>query len=245
MKNTNRIAMTSVFLAFTTMGSNLAQATTFENSNTSAAQNNASKNKPVKNNPWKRLALGNCRSQTTADESYSFLYCKGAPLSASVAVIDHNTVNYSATTLNAAQCHASLNGRNVVCFNADMGNQGIEIHGVTAVPAANSCDSLAWKIDESGELNLQGNGCRQARGGKNRQPTRVNLFDFMDAIDAWDLPTVINHDGELHQIGLGSEVEDEPDPDFGQGDKGADENSQSIGLGSEVEDEPEPDKSQS
>ncbi|MCJ8268829.1 MAG: hypothetical protein MJK04_05430, partial [Psychrosphaera sp.] len=219
MQNTKKILMTSIILATTSM----------------SAITQAANAITVKINPWTALSVGSCLMQASADSDYSFLYCKGAPLSTSLVIVAHDSVKYSASELKSTQCHVSLNGRNVTCFGQD--NQGIELANVVTMKAANQCDSFSWRNDSWGELNLTASGCLQADGSKNQQVSTLALSDLLSAAQSWYEPGIASVNGELvtqigedeviqTNAGLGTKVED-----GSQGDP-----TSNAGLGTKVED---------
>ena len=223
MQNIKRILTTSIILATASM------STTAQAANAIA----------IKTNPWAELSVGSCLVQATPGSNYAFAYCKGAPLSTSLAVVTHD----SAAELRSSQCHVSLNGRNVVCFGQN--NQGFKLTNVVTIPAANQCDSFSWNNDSWGEMNLTAYGCVQANGSKNQQGSTLALSDILSAAQSWYAPGIANVNGQLltqtgedeviqTNAGLGTKVED-----GSQGDKPT---TADAGLGTKVEDGSQGDK---
>ncbi len=149
--------------------------------------------------PWSSLSVGSCHIQTenTSSGDFSLVYCKGAPKMAAMGVVDHANASYSTASLAAAQCDASLNGRDIVCFGSDLASEGVQIPRVLTVPAARSCDSITWQSDEAGNLSLNGYGCKFANGERNPQLSSITLSEYTEAADNQPTPGVSNTGGGI------------------------------------------------
>jgi hypothetical protein len=199
MQNSHVKLMATVLLTCTSFASSLA-----------LAQNDHAKNPKVTAAPWSSLPLGSCEVQieSSAYVEHAFVYCQGAPKIASMGVFEHNNANTSVAALSAAECHASLNGKKIICFGGGLADNGVSIPNVIVIPAAKSCDSLNWAADAQGEMNLVGTGCRFNNGSKNPNSSSITLSDYMYVSHAHPNPRINNNDGDLSTQGSVGDIVD-------------------------------------
>ena len=175
------------------------------------AQNDHAKAPKVKAAPWASLPLGSCEVQVETSDynELAFVYCQGAPKIASMGVFENDNANTSVAALSTAQCHASLNGKKIICFGNGLADGGVLIPNVFSIPAAKSCDSLNWANDEQGQMNLYGTGCMFNNGNKNPDASSISLNDYLYISGKRQNPRINNDNGDLSTQGSLGDVVDE------------------------------------